>query len=94
MNTSSPLLDANINLAQRESNSSFLTVHEINMCAGCGNKPATTLVAGRYPRCQPCANKVVSVWSEMRSAKSKALANCGCVYHAEQGIQCPHDKEL
>lgn len=72
MNINSSKLDANINLAQRESNHTYMNVRSIRSCGGCG-QPATVEVNGYAFRCQPCANRVVNIWSEMRAAKNAAL---------------------
>ncbi len=66
MNINSPSLDANINLAAKCSKHTRLSVEPIRTCGGCGGD-ATVMLDGRYPRCPRCANKVVSVWSEMRN---------------------------
>ena len=66
--TEDQLPDANMNLAVRLGGGGHLTVREFAMCGGCG-KPADVLVQGRWPRCQPCANKVLNIWSTIRERK-------------------------
>lgn len=62
-------LDANLNVARNESSHGRMSIRPIRTCGGCGGA-ATVLVNGYYPRCKPCANKVLSIWSEMRANKA------------------------
>jgi hypothetical protein len=65
------VLDANIHIARVSAMSPTISVRPIRVCGGCG-RDAVVLIDGSYPRCQACANKVVNVWSEMRSGKLAA----------------------
>lgn len=57
--------DANFNIANRLKNDMRVSVTPIRDCGNCG-KPAVVLIAGLYPRCQPCANHLVNLWNTIK----------------------------
>lgn len=59
---------ANMSAARRMAHEGpYNTVRVLHTCGNCGKAPATALVGGKYFRCDPCANHLISLWAEMRS---------------------------
>lgn len=66
--------EANHQLVRYLKDRRSIEVRPIRFCTNC-NEPATVEVTGGHPRCQPCANHLVSLWSETKAELDEALAD-------------------
>ena len=56
--------------------------------------PEEELLHLHYTSLNAAMTEVIGEEMEMPTFDIAGKANCGCVYHAEEGIACPHDLEL